>query len=382
MTRNEKRNIFILLCSGCISISFNVAAIVAVLPSMAVDLDVNAVAISRILPAYMIPYGLGALIYAPLMRLFSCRIILYVPLCVYSLAAFLCFWDQSLGTLMLGRMVMGVSGASIIPIALILIGKIFARDVRGRLVGLLFGTSFISSIAGITLGGLVHWRWLFGVPAVLGLLTAIGISSVRSGFLSHVHGYRANYFKAMQYPPIGKIFIFIFFMSALYHGVHKWFGLYLSREYILNQTAISMIFIAMSLSSSAGQILGGFVADKQGRNQAVICGLVILTLATLILCGHYPLLLLIGNLLLFSAGWTVGHTGVSTILTDFPDQFRPEIASLNSSVRFLAGGIGVSLSSLLVEASFQMTFFIIGLMMAVLLVLHRPFLPTEKNTCI
>jgi hypothetical protein len=63
-----------------------------------------------------------------------------------------------------------------------------------------------------------------------------------------------------------------------------------------------------------------------------------------------------------SAGWTVGHNGLSTVLTDFPDADRPTIASLNSSVRFFSGGLGFCVSAVFVEKSFSMTFFSIGVL--------------------
>ena len=70
-------------------------------------------------------------------------------------------------------------------------------------------------------------------------------------------------------------------------------------------------------------------------------------------------------LAVLSTGWTIGHNGVSTVLTDFPEEHRPEIASLNSSVRFVSGGLGFQLSSLFVEKSFGITFFCFGILMLV-----------------
>jgi hypothetical protein len=77
---------------------------------------------------------------------------------------------------------------------------------------------------------------------------------------------------------------------------------------------------------------------------------------------------------MISAGWTVGHNGVSTVLTDFPDKYRAELASLNSSIRFLSGGLGFYLSGFLIEKSFPLNFFIIGIFILALVPLIRYFL--------
>jgi uncharacterized membrane protein len=65
---------------------------------------------------------------------------------------------------------------------------------------------------------------------------------------------------------------------------------------------------------------------------------------------------------------------VSTVLTDFPDKYRAEMASLNSSVRFLSGGLGFYLSSFLIQKSFSLNFFVIGIMILALVPLIRFFL--------
>jgi len=62
-----------------------------------------------------------------------------------------------------------------------------------------------------------------------------------------------------------------------------------------------------------------------------------------------------------------------------PEQHRPEIASLNSAVRFVAGGTGFFLSSFLVARSFSFAFFVIGVLFAVTLLLLNPLIGATKN---
>ena len=53
--------------------------------------------------------------------------------------------------------------------------------------------------------------------------------------------------------------------------------------------------------------------------------------------------------------------GVSTFLTDLPRKHLYESASLNSSVRFLSGGIGAALGGIIAQRSFNLVFIIFGL---------------------
>ncbi|MCK5581790.1 MAG: MFS transporter [Candidatus Omnitrophica bacterium] len=357
------------------TISFNVAAIAAVIPSISVDLKLSDIVVSRMIPFYMIPYGVGALIYAPLTKYISYRRILGVSLLCYAVASFWCGAALSILPLLIGRVAAGLAGASAIPVGLMLIGQLFEKDVRGRLVGLFFSCSFVASIAGIMLSGMASWRWLFYVPAVLGAMTALTLFFFPTGLSRSVRGLSVNYWHAFQDVKIRDVFIFIFVISFLYHGIHKWFGVYLSRVYQLDKLTISFFFIWMAVSGALGQVGGGFLSDKKGRYAACLSGVLILSVASMLLYARYPLVVLGFVLGLIALGWTVGHNGVSTVLTDFPEERRPEIASLNSSVRFVSGGIGFFVSSFFVTKSFELTFLGVGVLMLICSVFLKRVIP-------
>ena len=87
----------------------------------------------------------------------------------------------------------------------------------------------------------------------------------------------------------------------------------------------------------------------------------------MLLSVHFPIPLVVVILALIATGWTISHNSVSTVLTDFPDDDRPLIASLNSSVRFISGGLGFSASKFFVAKSFSLTFLGIGVLILLLI---------------
>jgi len=97
-----------------------------------------------------------------------------------------------------------------------------------------------------------------------------------------------------------------------------------------------------------------------------VTGIIGLSVGTMLLVGTYPIMVLGMILLMISMCWTIGHNGVSTVLTDFSDHDRPMIASLNSAVRFISGGLGFYISQFFVTRSFGLTFFMIGILMMML----------------
>ena len=76
-------------------------------------------------------------------------------------------------------------------------------------------------------------------------------------------------------------------------------------------------------------------------------------------------------MVIWGVGWTFNHAGLSTLLTDLPKEYLNEAASLNSSVRFISGGLGVALGGLIMQQSFVLGFTVFGLSLIGLLFLSK-----------
>ena len=323
----------------------------------------------------MIPYGIGALIFAPLTRRISYRSALVISMFSYALSNVLCGATHSIKIFFLGSMAMGLAASGTIPLSLMVIGELFEKNIRGRLVGGFFSCAFVSSLVGNITSGVAPWRSLFFVPAAMAFLTVVGFLTLPIALLNRKHDESVNYLKILQASQVGYVFLYIFFISSLYHSVIRWYGVYLHDVYHLDKFAISIFFSLVAVAGAVGQNIGGQLTDKKGRLFTAYFGLIVLSLATMMLIGQYPLLVLGGVLALLTIGWTISHNGVSTTLTDFPDTQRPAIASLNSSVRFIGGGVGFFISSFFVQKSFGLTFFTIGFLMFTTSFFLRKILP-------
>ncbi len=376
---DNRRLIVLLICLGNITITFNIGAVAAAIPIIAESLGQPDLLVSKIVAFYMIPYGLGALLYAPLTRFVSYRWILCGAMALYAAASAVTALSVSLTEIFAAQVVAGIAAASSTPLSLMIIGDFFDRDLRGRLVGTYFGCSFLASTVGMVFMGTVHWRWLFLIPAAIGLITAISFYFL-GGKLDRRHTASVNYIKAFSKHHIRNVFILIFALSFLYHAVHKWYGVYLSRVYGFDKLAISFILILVAACGLFGQQIGGYLSDKKGRITTGLIGVTGLGAATMLLVGYYPVAVLIVILAVIAISWTVGHNAISTVLTDFPVDDRPIIASLNSAVRFVSGGLGFYLSGFLVEKSFGLTFFGIGVLMLISSFFFKKVVPTNGGS--
>lgn len=367
MARSSKDWILFFFCAASVLVSFNVSALTAVIPAISRSLNVSTNDAASIIPFYMIPYGLCALVYAPLATRFSIKWLMVLSCALFAIGNALSLWQDQLSIILLGRVVAGFGAAAVTPLALMTLGKIFEKQVRGRVLGAFFSSSFLGAVLGLSVSACMTWHWLFILPLVLSIVLAIAFNFCPSEGMEANTEVKINYIDALTTGGLRRILMYIFLMSLLFHGVCKWYGVFLDRVYGYNQMTISLLIILSTLVASFGQVIGGYISDTYGRKQACTVGVVILGMFIMSLYGHYPLWGIATVLCVISIGWTIAHNGISTLLTDFSQNYRCELAALNSSVRFFSGGLGFWLSGSFMENNFGATFLGIGILMLSLL---------------
>lgn len=266
---------------------------------------------------------------------------------------------------------MGLFGASVIPLGLILIAKYQSKEKRGKYTGIFFSATFVASLLGLFLSGVIYWRWIFIIPALFGFILWGVMYYKLPSFKGDITGLKFNYFKAFKEGVVLRILAYIFLISLIYHAIQQWLGVYFSSELRLNQFIISMLITLTSLSGIFGELWGGALADSIGRNRTVDLGLLLMIISIILLIFKAPLTLLILTMVVWGLGWTFNHAGLATMLTDLPDEFLNEAASLNSGIRFISGGIGMVLGGLVMSRSFNLGFILFGLGLLSLLLVDK-----------
>jgi predicted MFS family arabinose efflux permease len=366
-----KKTTFSILCLEGAVLSFNVAAVAALIPSIATDFALSQFVAGKIVWLYMLPYGVAALFYGPLVRLYDARKVELLCIFLFSLANLLAGFSQNIVTLFAARFMMGIFGASVIPLGLILIARRLAEGSRGRYIGVFFGSTFAASLLGLFFSGLIHWRLIFIIPAICGFVLWIFMYIYLPSFKEDTGNFRLGYLEAFRNRRVIKIFSYIFFISLIYHAVQQWLGVYFSTQLNLSQFFISMLITLTSLSGIFGEVWGGRLADSVGRLRVVNLGTVAMVLCIFLLLIKLPLGLLGLVMIVWGMGWTFNHVGLATMLTDLPAELLHEAASLNSGVRFISGGLGAILGGLIMQQSFVSGFLVFGSGLLILLLFSR-----------
>ncbi len=370
-----RKTTFSIFCLEGAVLSFNVAATAAIIPSVAKEFGVAEFFAGQIVWLYMLPYGLAALLYGPLVRRFDAKKVELICFLFFVLSNLLAAVSNNIYMLFAARFFMGLFGASVIPLVLIIIAHEAKDKERGKLVGLFFSTTFVASLLGLFLSGIIRWRLIYGIPAVFGFLLWIHMWKYLPRFKNYVDwSLKVNYIEALKDKKIFLVFLYTFLISMFYHGTQQWLSVYFSQGLGLKQFVISMLITLTSFSGIFGEIAGGYLADKLGRYKAVLIGISLMLVSIFVLLLKLPVFILIILMLVWGFGWTINHAGLATMLTDFPKKFVNEAASLNSSVRFIAGGVGVYLSGLVMLKSFFAGFLSLGVGLVLLIIFSKKML--------
>jgi predicted MFS family arabinose efflux permease len=368
-----------LLCLEAAAVMMNVAAQAAIVPAIAETFGLSNFVCGRIIPVYMIPYALAALFYGYLADIWSKKRIKLTCLFLFILFTCASGLAPSLRILFIFRFLVGLSAAACVPISLTLIGELSAPEKRGRSVGILFGSVYCSSLVGVFLTGFIPWRWIFFIPALVGLAALLLI------YFNLPLTKRASLAKKVTYGKVlfshrgRRVYSYVFLTAFIATGIYSWLGVFFWQEKGFTQFQISTLLTMAGIGSIFGPLLGGVLADKWGRRPLVVLGLFLAGFSVFFFTRQMAFVV-IGSLLLFyGLGRTMIHNSLVTMVTDFPDSFRPRAASLNSFVRLLSGGLGTALTGIFVVRNFQLSFSVYALLLLILAVIAYPILTRGKN---
>jgi len=135
------------------------------LPALQANLGATVSGIQWVVEAYTLVLAALMLVGGALGDRFGRRRLFATGVVLFATASVGCGLAPDVTTLIVARAIQGLGGALLVPGSLALISANFARDQRGRAIGLWSGFSAIASGAGLVLGGalidLLSWRWVF-----------------------------------------------------------------------------------------------------------------------------------------------------------------------------------------------------------------------------
>jgi DHA2 family multidrug resistance protein len=149
------------------------------LPHMQGTLSASQDQIAWVLTAYIIAAAIATPLTGWLCDRFGQKNIFLASIGGFTLASALCGLSNSLGEIVTARLLQGVFGAALVPLAQVVLMDINPREKQGPAMAVWGMGVMVGPILGPTLGGWLtdsyNWRWVFFINVPLGVLAIYGM---------------------------------------------------------------------------------------------------------------------------------------------------------------------------------------------------------------
>ncbi|MEV5985388.1 MDR family MFS transporter [Streptomyces sp. NPDC052051] len=131
--------------------------------------------------AYMLSFSIVMPVYGKMGDLFGRKPVFTFSIVTFLIGSAACGLAQSMGQLIVFRVVQGIGGGGLAVLAMAIIGELLEPRQRARYQGLFTAVFTVASVAGPVVGGLVTeafgWRWVFFINLPVGIGALVVISS-------------------------------------------------------------------------------------------------------------------------------------------------------------------------------------------------------------
>ncbi len=171
---NTSRLVPLVVAAGLFMENMDQTVIATSLPAMALDLGTDPVTLKLAFTSYLLSLAVFIPISGWAADRFGARIIFQAAMAVFTLGSIGCGFSHSLLQLIGFRMLQGVGGAMMVPVARLIILRLVPRHEMLQAMTYLTVPALIGPVIGPPLGGFIttyyHWRWIFWINVPVCLL--------------------------------------------------------------------------------------------------------------------------------------------------------------------------------------------------------------------
>lgn len=173
-----KKNIILLIVSFAMFIeAVDTTIINTAIPVMAQSLQVNPIDLKLALISYLLSLSIFIPISGWIADKFGVKKVFIIALSVFTLSSVWCGFTQSLGELIVARIVQGLGGSLTMPVGRLIILRICERSELITKMSLVVMVASLGMMLGPLLGGIIthnfSWRWIFWVNVPVGILAVL-----------------------------------------------------------------------------------------------------------------------------------------------------------------------------------------------------------------
>lgn len=134
---------------------------------------------SWVFAGFLLSQTATTVVFGKLADLYGRRPVLIWGIVVFLIGSVMCGFAWSMPALIGFRILQGLGGGSIMPVATTIIGDLYTPEERGSVQGYLSSVWGISAVVGPLAGGLIveklSWPWVFWINVPVGIATIVGL---------------------------------------------------------------------------------------------------------------------------------------------------------------------------------------------------------------
>lgn len=319
-----------------------------ILAPIARDLGVSVATAGQAMTAY----ALASALLAPLVIVatghWPRKRAILLSLGLFGAGAALCAAAPGFGTLIAGRVLMGI-GSMFSAVASGVVVSIVAAHLRGRALSVSFLGMSLSYAIGLPLGAWMGFAWgwrtpVWAVVAACVLMAALLVAMLPARIDAPGATFRGLGAAARQ-PAVLRVWLRTLLYFIAIFSVFSYVGPVMQALNPITPGQLSAVLVAFGLSGMAGTMSGGWAADRFGPIAALkVQMLVLVTMMVLVpfTKGH-----LAATVAVFVV-WGVAGFGMMTpqqlLLTRAAPQQAPLLLSLNGSMLYVGTALGAIVS--------------------------------------
>lgn len=341
------------LMSGNFVIGTGVMAVPGTLNDISHSLAVSIPQAGQLITAGALVMGLGAPLLATLVAGWDRRRLLTLALLWYALFLGLCAAAPGYGTLLALRAVAVVAPAVFTPQAAACIGLLVPEARRGQAISFVFLGWSVASVAGMPLsawiGGMLGWRWAFGLVAVLAVGVALWVwrampAGVRPAALS-----RRAWADTLGSPPLTLALGVTLLSSFGQFTLFSYFAPYLQQLQGAGPALLSLYFFWFGGFGLIGNLVLTRQVDRLGAPAAVLVTLCLMALGLVLWpLGRAGLIVQALVMVPWGLGCFATNSGQQARLVHLSPALAPASVALNTSAIYAGQGLGAALGGALI----------------------------------
>jgi DHA1 family putative efflux transporter-like MFS transporter len=328
--------------------------IAGILDKVAADVGVSVSAAGQLITVFSLAYAFGTPILMVATARMERRKLLLYALGVFVIGNGIAAVFPGFEALMASRIILALSTGVFVVTALTVAAKLAPPDKQGSAIATLVMGFSTALIIGVPLGRVAaaayDWNLIFAGIGVLGLAAMLLILFTIPQSEGEEPVPLGKQLALLKQPKIVAALLVTFFWIGGYSIANTYLSPFLLSIKGLSEQGVSAALFAFGIASLFGSKLGGFSTDKWGVPRTLVSGMLLHTIALILLslAGPSPVIVFPLLMLWAFAAWSSGPTQQFYLMSLAPGA-SGIMLSLNTSVIQFGMAAGAGFGGIIVE---------------------------------